>query len=359
MAVVAVARPDLDSDEYRSQLWAVPTDASAPARPLTEGHQDSAPAFSPDGRWLAYLSAEPGGRPQVWVLPTAGGAGRRLTDHHLGAGAPVWSPDSRRLAYTARVPEEGRYGTVEGVGPGAEPPRLITTLQYRRDGVGFLTDRPSQVFVARSPRRLRRRHRARPGARPGHHRRGRLHRRRLAARRGRARLRVRPASVCRPRPGPRRLRRAPRRSRACAGSPHPGATARCRPTTRPAAPSTSPPSPIWARTGWTSSPARPCPAGSTPTGVSWSRCSTPRTTIAATRPLRRSCIDGGVLVGVQRRGAVELLRVPLDGGAPESLVDGPFTVRSFAAGVAWSSRSSRTTGRRGSSSRSPRAGAGC
>src|SRR5215212_1093933 len=151
IAVVAVTRPDLEADEYRSQLWAVPTDASAPARPLTSGHQDSAPAFSPDGRWLAYLSAEPGGRPQVWVLPTAGGAPRRVTDHHLGAGAPVWSPDSRRLAYTARVPEHGRYGTVDGVGPGAEPPRLITTLQYRRDAVGFLLDRPSQVFVLDLP----------------------------------------------------------------------------------------------------------------------------------------------------------------------------------------------------------------
>src|SRR3954454_10735289 len=87
IAVVAVVRPDLQSDEYRSQLWAVPTDASAPARPLTDGHRDTAPAFSPDGRGLAYVGAEPGGRPQLWVMPTAGGTGRRLTDHHLGAGA--------------------------------------------------------------------------------------------------------------------------------------------------------------------------------------------------------------------------------------------------------------------------------
>src|SRR4051812_10922739 len=128
IAVVAVSRLDLDADEYLSQLWAVPTDGSAPARAITTGHRDSAPAFSPDGRWLAYLSAEPKGRPQLHVLPAAGGAPRRLTEHPLGAGAPVWSPDSRRVAYTARVPEDGRYGTAEGVGPEAEPPRLITTL---------------------------------------------------------------------------------------------------------------------------------------------------------------------------------------------------------------------------------------
>src|SRR4051812_50163167 len=79
IAVVAVSRPDLDADEYRSQLWAVPTDGSAPARRITTGSRDSAPAFSPDGRWIAYLSAEPGGRPPVHLLPPAGGRPPRPT----------------------------------------------------------------------------------------------------------------------------------------------------------------------------------------------------------------------------------------------------------------------------------------
>jgi dipeptidyl aminopeptidase/acylaminoacyl peptidase len=151
MAVVAVTRLDLEADEYRGRLWAVPTDGSAPARPLTSGARDSAPAFSPDGRWLAWLRAEPAGKPQIVVMPTAGGAPRRLTDHPLGAEAPVWSPDSRRLAYTARVPEEGRYGTAEGVEAEAEPPRLITTLKYRLDDVGFVVDRRQHVFVIEVP----------------------------------------------------------------------------------------------------------------------------------------------------------------------------------------------------------------
>src|SRR4051812_26900115 len=150
-AVVAVTRLDLDADEYRSQLWTVPTDGSAPARPLTDGHRDTAPVFSPDGRWLAYLSAEPKAKPQLHVLPVAGGTARTLTDHQLGAGAPVWSPDSRRLAYVAGAHEAARYGREGGVGPGAEAPRLTPTLKYRSDDIGFTTDRRTPVFALDLP----------------------------------------------------------------------------------------------------------------------------------------------------------------------------------------------------------------
>src|SRR6185437_5981123 len=147
-AVVAVTRPDLGCDEYRGHLWIVPTDGSAPPRPFTTGWRDTAPAYSPDGAWLAFLRANEaegaGARPQLYVMPTGGGEPRRVTDHSLGAGAPVWSPDSRRIAYIARVPDEGRYG--EGRAD-KESPRRISTLQYREDNLGFFIDRRAHVFV--------------------------------------------------------------------------------------------------------------------------------------------------------------------------------------------------------------------
>ena len=149
-AVVAVGRADLDEDGYRSRLWLVDTSGATPPRPLTDGPRDSAPAWSPDGRWIAFLRAPAEGPPQLHVLPADLGDARRVTtdEHHpLGAGAPRWSPDSARLAYVARVPEQGRYGTEEGRGAEKEPPRRITTLKYRRDDVGFLGDRNPHVFV--------------------------------------------------------------------------------------------------------------------------------------------------------------------------------------------------------------------
>jgi dipeptidyl aminopeptidase/acylaminoacyl peptidase len=149
-AVVAVSRADLDADDYRSRLWLVDTTGATPPRPLTEGPRDSAPAWSPDGRWIAFERAPEDGKAQLQLLPADVGDARQVTtdeQHPLGAGAPRWSPDSTRLAYTARVPEKGRYGTEDGRGPEKEPPRRITTLHFRRDDIGFLIDRQPHVFV--------------------------------------------------------------------------------------------------------------------------------------------------------------------------------------------------------------------
>lgn len=330
VAVVAVARPDLDGDAYPSQLWAVPTDGAAPARPLTSGHRDSAPAFSPDGRWLAYLSAEPTGKPQLTVLPAAGGAPRRLTDLPLGAGAPVWAPNSRRIAFTARVPEPGRYGTVEGVGPEAEPPRLITSLQYRRDGVGFLGDRRSQVFVLDLPPDFA--DETVPVPDPVQVTSGDADCEDVAWRPDGAELAFVSArhpradrdlvrDVHAVRPDGTGLRRVTDGRGDCA-LPVYDPTGRVLYLT--AVPDLGPHG-----VDFVARQAVPCrvPAeGGSPEPLldpedAHRGDETPATVLA----------DGAVLLGVQRRGAVELVRVPVDGGPVEALVEGPFTVRSVAA----------------------------
>ncbi|GAA2727764.1 S9 family peptidase [Cellulomonas aerilata] len=147
--VVSVTSPDPGTDEYVGRLWTVPVHGGASPSPLTRGHRDTAPAWSPDGRWIAFLRAEPKGKPQLHVVEAGGGEPVRLTDAPLGVAEPRFSPDGTRIAYLARVPDEGRY--VEGEDAGAEPPRHITTYQYRGDGVGFFRDRPQHLFVVDVP----------------------------------------------------------------------------------------------------------------------------------------------------------------------------------------------------------------
>ncbi|WP_346618988.1 prolyl oligopeptidase family serine peptidase [Blastococcus montanus] len=329
IAVVAVGWPDPDADDHRSQLWAVPTDGSAPARPLTSGRHDTDPVFSPDGRWLAYLGAEPGRRAQIHVLPAAGGAPRRLTDHHLGAGAPVWSPDSRRLAYVARVPEHGRYGTVAGVDPAAEPPRLITTLRYRLDGVGFVRDRPSQVFVIDLPADFA--DDTVPPPAPVQVTTGEADCADVAWRPDGAELAFVSArhdgadrdpvrDVHAVAPDGSGLRRVTGSRADCA---LPAYTADGTAMVVTAVPDRGPDGPDVV--GWQAVPCRVAVAGG---ALQPLLDPAERRGGAVTAPV---LADGAALAGVERRGAVELLRVPVEGGAPETLIDGPFTVRGVAA----------------------------
>jgi len=148
-AAVAVTRIDLDENAYRSDIWVMPTDGSAAPSRYTNGPKDFWPRYSPDGRWLAFLRAgeDDGAKPQIHVMPVAGGEPRRLTDQPLGVERLVWSPDSTRIAFVARVPEPGRYGTDEDVPPGKEPPRRITSLQFKLDNLGYVFDRRPHVFV--------------------------------------------------------------------------------------------------------------------------------------------------------------------------------------------------------------------
>jgi len=110
-----VRQPVLDDErsEYREQVWLARADGSD-VRQLTWRDQSSTrPAFSPDGRRIAFLSARPGGekdaadgpRTQIWVMPTDGGEARELSDAATSVSAFAWSPSGDRIAWLATDPE--------------------------------------------------------------------------------------------------------------------------------------------------------------------------------------------------------------------------------------------------------------
>jgi Tol biopolymer transport system component len=68
-------------------------------------------AWSPDGRQLAFVSNRSGGRFGIWVMNVNGTGFRRLTND--GEGLPAWSPDGRTIAYQRFNPRLGRSGTYE------------------------------------------------------------------------------------------------------------------------------------------------------------------------------------------------------------------------------------------------------
>lgn len=149
-AVFATSRPDLSANRAVGQLWRVDLPDGTPRR-LTRGTADSGPGLSPDGASLAFVRADGKGKGQVWVVPAAGGEPVQATDAALGVDGFAWSPDARSIAFVARVPEKGRYGSVEGLDASAEAPRHITGIRWNANGLGYIGDRPSHIFVIAAP----------------------------------------------------------------------------------------------------------------------------------------------------------------------------------------------------------------
>jgi Tol biopolymer transport system component len=59
------------------------------------------PAFSPDGKWIVYVTGGRGTIASLFVMPAAGGAPRRLFADSAIGGRPVWAPDSARVMVVA------------------------------------------------------------------------------------------------------------------------------------------------------------------------------------------------------------------------------------------------------------------
>src|SRR5512143_2484591 len=113
------------------RIWMVES-GSGRATPLGPATTEAvAPAFSPDGRRLAFFAPDSGGRTQLWVLSldSPGAAAVRLTKQtDVTATRVRWMPDGRRLVYSA----DGRLWRIAATGgPPAEIPFTVS-LSFER-----------------------------------------------------------------------------------------------------------------------------------------------------------------------------------------------------------------------------------
>src|SRR6202047_5057907 len=97
----SVATPDMDANRNASNVWVVPA-TGGEAIQLTQSGHDSAPAWSPDSKALAFISSRDGNS-QVYVLSMEGGESHAITHVAGGADLVKWSPDGSTIAFTSAV----------------------------------------------------------------------------------------------------------------------------------------------------------------------------------------------------------------------------------------------------------------
>ena len=93
---------DLEANRGRTDLWRCRVDGSELRRLTTDSASEHNARWSPDGRWIYFLSSRSGSS-QVWRLPMTGGESMQVTDEPLDVGNLVLSPDGKQMAFTLEM----------------------------------------------------------------------------------------------------------------------------------------------------------------------------------------------------------------------------------------------------------------
>jgi dipeptidyl aminopeptidase/acylaminoacyl peptidase len=119
---IETARADWEANRFRSDVWLYRDDGAGSLIQLTRSGHDHDPEWSPDGRWIAFLSDREGGEAagkgadkedgseksekpdQVWAIALNGGEAFPVTHGEEKAHAFAWSADSRQIYVATRTP---------------------------------------------------------------------------------------------------------------------------------------------------------------------------------------------------------------------------------------------------------------
>ena len=124
-----VASPDGSKIAFSAldRLWVANADGSDPERLTDSSGTEHQPAWSPDGRWLAYVTWDENGGHVVKARSNGSGASVRLTAQSAIYVSPAWSPDGQRVV-ALRGAASGFRESAGGFGGGSPQPTEIVWL---------------------------------------------------------------------------------------------------------------------------------------------------------------------------------------------------------------------------------------
>ncbi|HEX2717214.1 MAG TPA: S9 family peptidase [Gemmatimonadaceae bacterium] len=138
---------DSTRDKNDTDVWMSSWDGTKHVRLTSTPDGESSPRWSPDGKYLSFVSGRmdaKGG--QIWLLDRLGGEAQKLTDFKDGVEEYAWSPDGTRIA----VITEEEADTAQAKGDSTKKtakPIVVDRYTFKRDIVGYLGGKRQRIYI--------------------------------------------------------------------------------------------------------------------------------------------------------------------------------------------------------------------
>jgi dipeptidyl aminopeptidase/acylaminoacyl peptidase len=159
-----VSTMSLKEDKSETRIWMTPAGGGDAVVMTAEKESSSHPRWSPDGKFLAFLSKRGEGKTQVWLLNRMGGEAQKLTDTIQDVQDFAWSSDSKQLVLIlqdptpeeldeAKAKEKDKPGSsdkdkdAKPKKPKTPPPFVVDRYRFKTDTVGYLDRRRTHLYV--------------------------------------------------------------------------------------------------------------------------------------------------------------------------------------------------------------------
>ena len=134
---------DSAKDKSNTDVWMSSWDGTQTIQLTSSPDAETSPKWSPDGKFLSFLSSREGGKSaQLWLLDRRGGEAQRISELKDGIDEYEWAPDSKRMAIIMRP----SLDTTDSAN--AKPkPIVIDRYHFKDDGNGYLDSARAHLYV--------------------------------------------------------------------------------------------------------------------------------------------------------------------------------------------------------------------
>ena len=138
-----VSTVDTAKDKRNIDVWMVSWDGAQTIQLTNSGEGESIPRWSPDGKYLSFVSDRHGEKvSQIWLMDTRGGEAKKLTNLKGDLEDYAWSPDGKKIVMT--IKDEDFTDTAKTK---TRKPYVMDRYQFKKDVRGYVENRNNHLYL--------------------------------------------------------------------------------------------------------------------------------------------------------------------------------------------------------------------